>query len=75
MHCSMYVDANLELPSGVELSQLFHSLWQMDFIGIPVPLLENTMQKKQLILQEMLLFNQLCITIMFCLYQEPPHPK
>ena len=49
MHCSMYVDANLELPSGVELSQLFHSLWQMDFIGIPVPLLENTMQKKQLI--------------------------
>lgn len=39
----MYVDANLELPPGVELSQLFHGLWQMDFIGIPVPLLENPM--------------------------------
>lgn len=33
--------ANLELPPGVELPQLFHRLWQVDFVGVPVPLLGN----------------------------------
>lgn len=41
--------ANLELSPGVELSQLLHSLWQVDFVGVPVPLLRNPTQKGKLV--------------------------
>lgn len=40
-----WVGANLELSPGVELSQLLHGLRQVDFIGIPVPLLQNKRTK------------------------------
>lgn len=43
-HYDKAKDANLELPPGVEPPQLFHSLWQVDFVGIPVPLLGNAIQ-------------------------------
>lgn len=42
------IDANLELPPGIELSQLFHSLWQVDFVGITVPLLEKSNTEKKI---------------------------
>lgn len=44
-------DVNLELPPGVELSQLLHGLREVDFVGVPVPLLRKATQKGKLLTQ------------------------